>query len=138
MQTETQKPQNNKNNENGPKHVNLLCSFASTRILKLTARGHGLCIPPREVASYCQATVQAVRCDEKLLSSFTNHIRSVASALSVQNCSLHEEVCPLAEMIGPTRSRVSCFMNRFRKMGFIDYNGSLQVNRALLTFLLHE
>jgi CRP/FNR family cyclic AMP-dependent transcriptional regulator len=44
----------------------------------------------------------------------------------------------LAEMIGTTRSRVSFFMNRFRKMGLIDYNGSLQVHRALLTFLLRE
>ena len=44
----------------------------------------------------------------------------------------------LAEMIGTTRSRVSFFMNRFRKMGFIDYNGSLRVHRALLTFFLHE
>ena len=44
----------------------------------------------------------------------------------------------LAEMIGTTRSRVSFFMNRFRKMGLIDYNGSLQVHRELLTFLLHE
>jgi CRP/FNR family transcriptional regulator, cyclic AMP receptor protein len=42
----------------------------------------------------------------------------------------------LAEMVGTTRSRVSFFMNRFRKMGLIDYNGSLQVRRALLTFLL--
>ena len=44
----------------------------------------------------------------------------------------------LAEMIGTTRSRVSFFMNRFRKMGFIEYNGSVQVHRSLLTFLLHE
>jgi CRP/FNR family cyclic AMP-dependent transcriptional regulator len=44
----------------------------------------------------------------------------------------------LAEMIGTTRSRVSFFMNRFRKMGLIDYNGSLQVHRALLTFLLRQ
>jgi CRP-like cAMP-binding protein len=44
----------------------------------------------------------------------------------------------LAEMVGTTRSRVSFFMNRFRKMGFIDYNGSLQVHSTLLTFLLHE
>jgi hypothetical protein len=41
-------------------------------------------------------------------------------------------------MVGTTRSRVSFFMNRFRKMGLIDYNGSLRVHRALLTFLLHE
>ncbi len=44
----------------------------------------------------------------------------------------------LAEMIGTTRSRVSFFMNRFRKMGLIDYNGSLRVHRTLLTYLLHE
>jgi len=44
----------------------------------------------------------------------------------------------LAEMIGTTRSRVSFFMNRFRKLGLIDYNGSLQVHRELMTFLLHE
>ena len=44
----------------------------------------------------------------------------------------------LAEMIGTTRSRVSFFMNRFRKMGLIDYNGSLRVHRALLTFLLRH
>src|SRR5271167_156936 len=44
----------------------------------------------------------------------------------------------LAEMIGTTRSRVSFFMNRFRKMGLIDYNGSVRVHRALLTFLLRE
>ncbi len=39
----------------------------------------------------------------------------------------------LAEMVGTTRSRVSYFMNRFRKMGLIDYNGTLQVHRGLLT-----
>ena len=44
----------------------------------------------------------------------------------------------LAEMIGTTRSRVSFFMNRFRKMGLIDYNGSLRVHRTLLAYLLQE
>jgi CRP/FNR family transcriptional regulator, cyclic AMP receptor protein len=44
----------------------------------------------------------------------------------------------LAEMIGTTRSRVSFFMNRFRKMGLIDYNGSVNVRKGLLGFLLHE
>lgn len=42
----------------------------------------------------------------------------------------------LAEMVGTTRSRVSFFMNRFRKQGFIDYNGSLRVHRSLRNFLL--
>jgi CRP/FNR family cyclic AMP-dependent transcriptional regulator len=44
----------------------------------------------------------------------------------------------LAEMVGTTRSRVSFFMNRFREMGLIDYNGTLRVHRALLTFLLEK
>ena len=44
----------------------------------------------------------------------------------------------LAEMVGTTRSRVSHFMNRFRQMGLIDYNGSLQVHRTLLTYLLRD
>jgi CRP-like cAMP-binding protein len=44
----------------------------------------------------------------------------------------------LAEMIGTTRPRVNFFMNKFRKLGFIRYNGGLQVNRSLLTVVLHE
>ena len=44
----------------------------------------------------------------------------------------------LAEMIGTTRSRVNFFMNKFRKLGFIEYNGGLKINSALLTVVLHE
>jgi CRP/FNR family cyclic AMP-dependent transcriptional regulator len=44
----------------------------------------------------------------------------------------------LAEMIGTTRSRVSFFMNRFRKMGFIEYNGGLHVHSSLLNIVLHD
>ena len=44
----------------------------------------------------------------------------------------------LAEMIGSTRSRVSFFMNRFRKLGFIDYNGRIRVNKTLLNIILHD
>ncbi|MFZ0309641.1 MAG: Crp/Fnr family transcriptional regulator [Candidatus Sulfotelmatobacter sp.] len=44
----------------------------------------------------------------------------------------------LAEMIGTTRSRVSFFMNRFRKLGFIDYNGGLQIHSSLLHIVLHD
>ena len=44
----------------------------------------------------------------------------------------------LAEMIGATRSRVNFFMNKFRKLGFIDYNGTIKVNKSLLTVVLHE
>src|SRR5688500_582135 len=44
----------------------------------------------------------------------------------------------LAEMIGTTRSRVSFFMNRFRKLGFIEYNGRIEVHTSLLNVVLHD
>jgi CRP/FNR family cyclic AMP-dependent transcriptional regulator len=49
---------------------------------------------------------------------------------------LSQEV--LAEMVGTTRSRVNYFMNKFRKLGFIEYNGGLRVNSSLLSVVLHE
>lgn len=66
-----------------------------------------------------------------LLASFGPHSKPEAAILKVSQGTL-------AEMIGTTRSRVSFFMNRFRKRGFIEYNGSLRVHRTLLTFLLQE
>jgi CRP/FNR family transcriptional regulator, cyclic AMP receptor protein len=56
----------------------------------------------------------------------------------------HETLIPhitqstLAEMIGTTRSRVSFFMNRFRKLGFIEYNGRIHVHKSLLNVVLHD
>jgi CRP-like cAMP-binding protein len=56
----------------------------------------------------------------------------------------HQEVIPkinqetLAEMIGTTRSRVNFFMNRFRKLGFIEYNGTVKVHSSLLNVVLHD
>jgi len=44
----------------------------------------------------------------------------------------------LAKMIGTTRSRVNFFMNKFRKLGFIEYNGKIKVNKSLLSVVLHE
>ncbi len=44
----------------------------------------------------------------------------------------------LAEMVGTTRSRVNFFMNKFRKLGFIEYNGGIKVNRSLLSVVLHD
>jgi CRP/FNR family cyclic AMP-dependent transcriptional regulator len=44
----------------------------------------------------------------------------------------------LAEMVGTTRSRVNFFMNKFRKLGFIQYNGEIQVNTSLLSVVLHD
>jgi CRP/FNR family transcriptional regulator, cyclic AMP receptor protein len=44
----------------------------------------------------------------------------------------------LAEMIGTTRSRVNFFMNKFKKLGFIEYNGGIKINQSLLTVVLHD
>lgn len=44
----------------------------------------------------------------------------------------------LAEMVGTTRSRISYFMNRFRQMGFIDYNGEMRIHSSLLNVILHD
>jgi CRP-like cAMP-binding protein len=49
---------------------------------------------------------------------------------------LSQEV--LAEMVGTTRSRVNFFMNKFRKLGFIDYNGNLKINNSLLSVVLRD
>jgi CRP/FNR family cyclic AMP-dependent transcriptional regulator len=49
---------------------------------------------------------------------------------------LSQEV--LAEMIGTTRSRVNFFMNKFRKLGFIEYNGVLKINNSLMSVVLHD
>ena len=44
----------------------------------------------------------------------------------------------LAEMVGTTRSRVNFFMNKFRKLGFIKYNGGIEINNSLLSVVLHD
>jgi CRP/FNR family cyclic AMP-dependent transcriptional regulator len=44
----------------------------------------------------------------------------------------------LAEMIGTTRSRVNFFMNKFRRLGFIEYNGGLKINNSLLSVVLRD
>jgi CRP/FNR family transcriptional regulator, cyclic AMP receptor protein len=44
----------------------------------------------------------------------------------------------LAEMVGTTRSRVNIFMNKFRKLGFIRYNGEIEINTSLLSVVLHD
>jgi CRP/FNR family cyclic AMP-dependent transcriptional regulator len=49
---------------------------------------------------------------------------------------LSQEV--LAEMVGTTRSRVNFFMNKFRKLGFIEYNGGLKINHSLMSVVLHD
>ena len=57
---------------------------------------------------------------------------------SLKPIKVHVSQETLAEMIGTTRSRVSFFMNRFRKLGFISYNGEIEVHNSLLNSVLHE
>jgi CRP-like cAMP-binding protein len=57
---------------------------------------------------------------------------------STSDLAVHVSQGTLAEMVGTTRSRVSHFMNRFREMGLINYNGSLHVHKALRAFLLKK
>src|SRR5205814_10361976 len=52
------------------------------------------------------------------------------------NTSINQET--LAEMVGTTRSRVSFFMNKFRKLGLISYNGKIEVHQSLLNAVLYE
>jgi CRP-like cAMP-binding protein len=75
------------------------------------------------------------------------HIRSGAGHLHGRYVQIHskpEPVIPkvsqetLAEFVGSTRSRVSFLMNRFRKLGFVEYNGGLSVHTSLLNVILHH
>ena len=58
------------------------------------------------------------------------------SAVRLSVVSHAQEV--LAKMVGTTRSRVNFFMNKFRKLGCIDYNGALKINHALLSVVLRD
>ena len=62
---------------------------------------------------------------------------AIAGVWCPQHRSLYSQEM-LAEMIGTTRSRVSFFMNKFRKLGFIEYNGKLEVHKSLLNMVLQE
>ena len=66
-----------------------------------------------------------------LLANYGNDVDQEPIPISVNQVTL-------AEMIGTTRSRVNFFMNKFRKLGLISYNGKLEVHRSLLNYVLHE
>jgi CRP/FNR family transcriptional regulator, cyclic AMP receptor protein len=76
-----------------------------------------------------------------MLNSFeSRHLRRKVVEFAI----FHDSVVPkisqrtLAEMVATTRSRVSFFMNKFRKLGFLDYNGELEVHSSLLNVVLHD
>ena len=70
----------------------------------------------------------------RLLLLLANYGKEGSSQLVSPN--INQET--LAEMIGTTRSRVSFFMNKFRKLGLISYNGKIEVHNSLLNAVLHE
>ena len=90
-----------------------------------------------------------IRYEEDLVDQlFNSSEKRLARILLLLSCfgkeSRAEPVLPrinqesLAQMVGTTRSRVSHFMNKFKKLGFIDYNGGLTVNSGLLSVILHD
>jgi CRP-like cAMP-binding protein len=81
---------------------------------------------------------QIVSSSEKRLARVLLLLANFGAQAKSETARLEVSQETLAEMIGSTRSRVCYFMNRFRKMGLIDYNGGLRVRRALRAFLLHE
>jgi len=78
---------------------------------------------------------QLFNCSERRLARLLLLLANFGSAAPVP-VTLSQET--LAEMIGTTRSRVSFFMNKFRKKGFIDYNGKIEVRRSLFDAVLRE
>jgi CRP/FNR family cyclic AMP-dependent transcriptional regulator len=90
-----------------------------------------------------------IRIEEDLIDQFFNSsekrlARTLLLLARYGNESQPQKMLPkisqamLAEMIGTTRSRVNFFMNKFRKLGFVQYNGEIHVNDSLLSVILHE
>ena len=82
--------------------------------------------------------------DQLFNSSETRLARTLLSLARYGQQDIPQTVLPrisqevLAEMVGTTRSRVNFFMNKFRKLGFIKYNGEIQINTSLLSVVLHD
>jgi CRP/FNR family transcriptional regulator, cyclic AMP receptor protein len=125
-------------------------------------------MPSRPTAATKAATLSAIRDQPKFAKLFTDHLLSrnsrfrkmwsinslirARSDLLACYCfwlTMGKEGNPpivqvvlsqetLAEMIGTTRSGLSFFMNKFRKLGFIDYNGKIDVHQSLLDSILHD
>ena len=83
-------------------------------------------------------TDQLLNSSERRLARLLLRLNNFGKPSATDPAALRINQETLAEMVGTTRSRVSHFMNRFREMGLINYNGSLHVHRALRTYLLHE
>jgi CRP-like cAMP-binding protein len=83
-------------------------------------------------------TDQLFNSSEKRLARLLLLLANFGKDGSLQPIKVHVSQETLAEMIGTTRSRVSFFMNKFRKLGFISYNGQIEVHNSLLKAVLHD
>jgi CRP/FNR family transcriptional regulator, cyclic AMP receptor protein len=81
---------------------------------------------------------QLFNSSEKRLARLLLLLANFGKEGSLQPIKVHVSQETLAEMIGTTRSRVSFFMNKFRKLGFISYNGQIEVHNSLLNAVLHD
>jgi CRP-like cAMP-binding protein len=81
---------------------------------------------------------QLFNSSEKRLARLLLLLANFGKDSSPQPIGIHINQETLAEMIGTTRSRVSFFMNKFRKLGFISYNGEIEVHHSLLNAVLHD
>ena len=81
---------------------------------------------------------QLFNSSEKRLARLLLLLANFGKEGSLQPIKVHVSQETLAEMIGTTRSRVSFFMNKFRKLGFINYNGQIEVHNSLLNAVLHD
>ncbi len=81
---------------------------------------------------------QLVNSSEKRLARLLVQLCDSGRSRNGSSAEVHVDQGTLAQAVGTTRSRVSYFMNRFRKKGFIEYNGSIRVHRSLLVFLLGD
>ena len=81
---------------------------------------------------------QLFNSSEKRLARLLLLLANFGKDSTPQPIGIHINQETLAEMIGTTRSRVSFFMNKFRKLGFISYNGEIEVHHSLLKAVLHE
>jgi CRP/FNR family transcriptional regulator, cyclic AMP receptor protein len=81
---------------------------------------------------------QLFNSSEKRLARLLLLLANFGKEGSLQPIKIHVSQETLAEMIGTTRSRVSYFMNKFRKLGFISYNGKIEVHNSLLNAVLHD
>jgi len=81
---------------------------------------------------------QLLNTSEQRLARLLLHLCAFGESGGTVPALVHVDQATLAQVVGTTRSRVSYFMNQFRKKGLIDYNGSLHVRKALLAFLQRE